>query len=128
MIDVIVFCLALNVYFEARSEPIEGQYAVAEVTITRAEVSGRSMCEEVFTDRQFSWANGANKNRPMVKNHKNSWTVAQAVALSVLTGRTRFSNGATHYHANYIRKPKWAKKLCECARIGRHIFYKSCKD
>ncbi len=127
MIDVIVFCLALNIYFEARSEPIEGQYAVAEVTIMRAEISGRSMCEEVFTDRQFSWHNGANKNRPKVVN-KNAWTVAQAVATSTLTGPTRFSNGATHYHANYIRKPKWAEKLCECARIGRHIFYKTCKE
>ena len=28
-------CLALNVYFEARSENIDGQLAVAEVTLNR---------------------------------------------------------------------------------------------
>ena len=27
-------CLAENVYFEARGEPLEGQYAIAEVTKT----------------------------------------------------------------------------------------------
>ena len=30
-----LFCLALNVYFEARSEDVVGQYAVAEVTLNR---------------------------------------------------------------------------------------------
>ena len=30
-----VLCLALNVYFEARSEPINSQFAVAEVTMNR---------------------------------------------------------------------------------------------
>src|SRR5436305_144660 len=28
-------CLAENIYFEARGEPLEGQYAVAEVTLNR---------------------------------------------------------------------------------------------
>ena len=28
-------CLALNIYFEARSEPIQGQIAIAEVTLNR---------------------------------------------------------------------------------------------
>ena len=30
-----LFCLALNVYFEARSEDLASQYAVAEVTLNR---------------------------------------------------------------------------------------------
>src|SRR5579885_1777609 len=30
-------CLAENVYFEARGEPLEGQFAVAEVTLNRTE-------------------------------------------------------------------------------------------
>src|SRR5881227_4294028 len=33
-------CLAQNVYFEARGEPVAGQYAVAEVTMNR-KASGR---------------------------------------------------------------------------------------
>src|SRR5882672_6919461 len=30
-----ITCLARNVYFEARGEPLQGQYAVAEVTMNR---------------------------------------------------------------------------------------------
>ena len=35
MIETALMCLALNIYFEARSEPIEGQIAIAEVTLNR---------------------------------------------------------------------------------------------
>ena len=43
-------CLALNVYFEARGEPLDGQYAVAEVTMNRV-ASGRypsTVCGVVY--------------------------------------------------------------------------------
>jgi spore germination cell wall hydrolase CwlJ-like protein len=30
-----IFCLALNVYFEARNEPAEGKVAVAQVVMNR---------------------------------------------------------------------------------------------
>src|SRR6266436_1391309 len=30
-------CLAENIYFEARAEPLKGQYAVAEVTVNRTQ-------------------------------------------------------------------------------------------
>ncbi|NIO43392.1 MAG: hypothetical protein GTO41_26515, partial [Burkholderiales bacterium] len=43
-------CLALNVYHEARGEPMAGQYAVAEVTMNR--VASRrypnTVCKVVF--------------------------------------------------------------------------------
>lgn len=64
MMEVMAFCLALNIYFEARNEPQSGQYAVAEVTLRRAAQTGRPVCNEVFTDAQFSWtarADGADR-------------------------------------------------------------------
>src|SRR5712691_9885631 len=47
-------CLARNVYFESRGEPLAGQYAVAEVTMNRT-VSGRypaTVCGVVY---QKNW-------------------------------------------------------------------------
>jgi spore germination cell wall hydrolase CwlJ-like protein len=36
------------------------------------------------------------------------------------------TDGATHYHADYVR-PTWAVELrCTC-RIGRHLFYRERK-
>jgi Cell Wall Hydrolase len=47
-------CLARNVYFEARGEPLAGQYAVAEVTLNRraSRLFPRTICEVVY---QKSW-------------------------------------------------------------------------
>src|SRR5919106_4678476 len=50
-------CLARNVYYEARGEPIAGQYAVAEVTMNR-KASPRypkTVCEVVYQKEAFSW-------------------------------------------------------------------------
>lgn len=122
MIDVILMCLAWNVYFEARGEPLAGQFGVAEVTITRAFNSGRNVCEEVFLDRQFSWNNG--DVRPKIHN-PYAWDMALFVAGASLEQRTSFTQGATHYHNGTV-SPKWAKKLCQTVRIGKHVFYKKC--
>jgi spore germination cell wall hydrolase CwlJ-like protein len=46
-------CLALNVYYEARGEPLAGKYAVAEVTMNRV-ASPRhpgTVCEVVYEKR-----------------------------------------------------------------------------
>ena len=51
-----LMCLAAAVFFESRSEPLEGQRAVAEVVMTRVE-SPRwpdEICAVVFQRKQFS--------------------------------------------------------------------------
>ena len=52
-----LMCLAAAVFFESRSEPLEGQRAVAEVVMTRVE-SPRwpdEICAVVFQHKQFSF-------------------------------------------------------------------------
>lgn len=120
--DILLFCLAMNVYFEARSEPLPGQYAVAEVTLRRAAVTSKPVCATVFEDAQFSWTRRADELK--VVNQK-SWAQAMNVARAVLVKPTNYSKGATHFHADYVR-PAWAKGLCMTVKIGRHIFYKEC--
>src|ERR1043166_782443 len=46
-------CLARNVYFEARGEPIAGQYAVAEVTMNRraSRRFANTVCEAVYAKK-----------------------------------------------------------------------------
>ena len=50
-------CLALNIYHEARSESMEGQIAVAQVTLNRVAHSEwpSTICEVVSEPKQFSW-------------------------------------------------------------------------
>jgi len=130
ILDVILMCLALNIYFEARSESLEGQYAVAEVTIRRASLINKNICEEVFTDRNYSWNN--DEPLPKVENQK-AWNISQQIAAASLTSPTHFSKGATHFHAikwkgRPFPKPRWAYKLCHTVTLGNHIFYKPCGD
>ena len=57
MIEMAITCLALNLYHEARGEPEIGQWAVAQVTMNRAEHDPAKVCDTVFKPRQFSWTN-----------------------------------------------------------------------
>jgi N-acetylmuramoyl-L-alanine amidase len=54
-IENALLCLALNVYHEARGETVEGQVAVAMVTMNRAGWDTRNVCPTVYKPRQFSW-------------------------------------------------------------------------
>lgn len=123
-------CLAEAVYFEARSEPEEGQAAVAQVVLNRA-TSGlypASICGVVYQNRthykacQFSFAC---EGKSLRVTEPDAWATARRIADDVLGGKTYVSDvgGATHYHAKYVR-PGWARRLVKMDVIGHHIFYK----
>jgi spore germination cell wall hydrolase CwlJ-like protein len=122
-------CLAEAVYFEARSEPEDGQAAVAQVVLNRVR-SGlypTSVCGVVYQNRhrkfacQFSFAC---EGKSLRITEADSWKTAVRVAREVTFGQTYNEDvgAATHYHANYVR-PFWAKRLKKMDVIGRHIFY-----
>jgi len=123
-------CLAEAIYFEARSEPEEGQAAVAQVVLNRAK-SGlypSSVCGVVYQNRhrhlacQFTFAC---EGKALRVTEPESWRTAVRIANEVTYGKTYLSDvgSSTHYHANYVR-PYWAKRLKKMDVIGRHIFYK----
>jgi spore germination cell wall hydrolase CwlJ-like protein len=115
-------CLARNVYYEARSETLLGQYAVAEVTMNRRGSLGypKTVCEVVYQKDAFSWTGMRNLAEPSGP----SWQRARKVAQDVYYGRrTMELQGATHYHATYV-KPDWSGERERIARIGRHVFYR----
>lgn len=125
--DLAVWCLALNVYHEAAYEPIEGRYAVAFVTMNRTVKRDKDVCGVVFEHKQFSWANNALDEKRKIKKEflpkGPKWEEAKQVARRVLNFEVRdFTGGADHYHADYIRPPKWAKSMVPLSKIGRHQF------
>lgn len=121
-----VTCLALNIYFEARGEPLAGQWAVAFVTLNRAKWRVENVCAEVRAKGQFSWVHGG-ITRQMVSAaaaDRSNFIQAEKVAALALTVHTAdFTHGATHYHASRVL-PDWSSKLEKVAVIGNHIFYK----
>jgi spore germination cell wall hydrolase CwlJ-like protein len=117
-----IACLARNIYFEARGEPLAGQYAVAEVTMNRVALAPppRTVCSVVYQKSAFSWTDLAALPEP----DGEAWERAQQVAEAVYYGRHEPRlEGALFYHADYV-KPEWAKEKRRVARIGSHIFYR----
>jgi N-acetylmuramoyl-L-alanine amidase len=125
-------CLAENVYFEARGEPLEGQYAVAEVTLNRTQAQNfpHTICAVVHETRwdpsrrrlvaDFSWTElGA-----LSPDEGPAWKQAVAVATAEYDDlREPVVPGALFYHSTSIR-PAWSRTRKVVATIGNHIFYR----
>jgi len=130
MLSAALMCLALNVYHEARSEPVVGQYAVAHVTINRVQSNRwpNDVCKVVKQGYhkgrhrcQFSWYCDGKSDKPY---EELAWAKSLIVADNVLSGKILdITYGATHYHARYVR-PYWSKKLLKTVAYGSHKFYK----
>ncbi len=125
-------CLAEAIYFEARSEPIRSQLAVAQVVVNRLKNPAYpdTVCGVVYQNRnhrnacQFSFA--CDGIRDVVRD-QIAWQTAQELARAVLDGEAIWVDevgSATHYHANYVR-PAWAGQMQRTAQIGLHVFYRT---
>src|SRR4051812_23345475 len=97
-------CLALNVYHEARNQPLEGQLAVAHVTLNRLDESrtASSVCEVVFKGRDFSWTADPEKLTSSPSDAA-SWSVAKWVARMAVAKRDADPvRGSTYFHATSV--------------------------
>jgi spore germination cell wall hydrolase CwlJ-like protein len=134
-------CLAKNIFYEAGSEPLNGQAAVARVVMNRiAHGFGKNPCAVVYqtthVDKlvddevqkvklcQFSWVcegkGDPNKNSTKYKQ-------AEQVAYDVLAYdayKDVIPKSALFFH-NLSVDPLWPYK--QVAKIGNHIFYSKAK-
>ena len=146
-----LYCLAQNIYFEAKSEPLAGQYAVADVVLNRVNDTRypNTICEvvregpikeswktkqdttlsddeRIYYPRknrcQFSWYCDGKSD---TIRDSDAWRMAQIIAYKIVyADKMRgITEGATHYHADYV-SPKWASKIQLVGSISTHIFYR----
>ncbi len=123
-------CLAKAIYFEARSESMQGKLAVAKVILNRVRDPRfpNSVCGVVYQGAerrnscQFSFACDGKPDYP---TNRRQWAVARRLAAKALRGRIRMPRleGVAFYHADYVR-PTWASMMRPVVKIGRHIFYR----
>lgn len=129
-------CLALNIYHEARGEPLDGRIAVATVTMNRviSDKFPNDLCRVVFQRRlnrehgfyvgQFSWTQDHLSDTP---TEDAAWADALNLARNVY--ENNLSNhdvkDALFYHATYISSPGWARRMHKITTIGQHVFYRN---
>ena len=131
-------CMSKNIYFEAALESTAGKLAVAQVTMNRVKSTNypNTVCAVItqgkhyasghpVRDRcQFSWYCDGKGDEP---KEGKLWRSAYDLAKYVILWQEDLpdiTDGATHYHANYIDRPSWTKRKKITASIDQHIFYK----
>ncbi|KZL14116.1 cell wall hydrolase [Pseudovibrio sp. Ad26] len=124
-------CLAEAIYFEARSEPRDGQIAVAQVVLNRLKNPAypNTVCGVVYQNKgmknacQFSFACDGIPERV---TEAGPWAKAKKIAQQIVKGEVSIPavDASTHYHATYVH-PNWAPTMQRKKRIGKHIFYKT---
>lgn len=123
-------CLANAVYFEARSENVRGQIAVAQVVMNRT-FSGfypNTVCGVVYQNAhrhlscQFTFACDGIRD---VVTEPEQWERAKKIARETLDGRLWLKEvgKSTHYHAYYVR-PSWVREMRKLHKVGAHTFYR----
>ena len=129
--------MAANIYHEAKNQSMLGQFAVAQVVMNRVEDSRfpDTICEVVkqgLTYRngkvvigkcQFSWYCDGKSDEPNRDSKAWSNAIRHASIIMTETINIDVTDGATHYHASYVR-PAWAKTKKRTTRIDKHIFYR----
>lgn len=115
-------CLAIAIYYEAKSESLEGQLTVADVIQNRAR-SGRfpaSICGVVKQRGQFSFVRGG--RLPAVPRGSKQWRTAVAIAhIATQDLADGSAPRALFFHARHA-SPNW--KLTRVASVGNHVFYR----
>jgi spore germination cell wall hydrolase CwlJ-like protein len=123
-------CLTAAIYYEARSEPEDGQRAVAQVVLNRVRHPAfpSTVCGVVFqghersTGCQFSFTCDGSMAR--ARRSPMAWIRARQIAAEALNGYVYAPVGnATHYHTLAVH-PYWASHLQKSAIVGAHIFYR----
>jgi spore germination cell wall hydrolase CwlJ-like protein len=121
-------CLALALYWEAKTEGPDGMLAVASVVLNRVAHPAfpSSVCAVVTQGGerppcQFSWWCDGKSDRP---TDPQAWSLARRLARAALAeappDRTK---GALFFHNTSIATP-WLRKRQRTAQIGRHVFYR----
>jgi spore germination cell wall hydrolase CwlJ-like protein len=115
-------CLAGAIYFESKSESLQGQLAVGHVIANRA-ASGRfpsSYCGVVYQRSQFSFVRG--RSMPYIPRASQDWRDAVAIAKIVDHQLHPSPVGkALFFHARRV-SPGW--RLTRVGTLGNHVFYR----
>ena len=138
-------CLAENVYHESRNQGTAGWSAVISVTLNRVKDKRfpNTICEVVKQGPtreswkkngtyypikhkcQFSWYCDGDKDVVHEKDAKIYKDIYNLSYVSLIKGIRilDITDGATHYHADYV-SPEWAQTKTKTVEIGDHIFYR----
>ena len=138
------FCLAQNVYHEAKGENLAGKSAVAHVTLNRVAhkkypnticgvieegpiskwwLKEKGKIVPIKNRCQFSWFCDGKSDEPKEKKVFSKMLDFSKSLVYDDIQIVDFTEGATHYHADYVY-PAWRKTKTKTVEVADHIFYR----
>lgn len=117
---------ALCAWREARGEGRDGIRAVIHVIANRATKQKRSWAQIVYAPLQFSSMTYGHDPQLTVipKEPDPNFVDCFDIADSIFGGNDfDLTQGATHYFADSIPMPEWAKAMKFTVKLGHHSFY-----
>lgn len=140
------YCMAQNVYYEARGESLKGKQAVGNVVLNRVKHKKypNTICGVVYEARkwegkiirdmcQFAWYCDGLKDDPQLYYKRNNkviapnmrdWITSVQVAMK-LRERVWYldpTRGATHYYNHNISTPSWSTVYPVTLVVENHTF------
>lgn len=138
-----VECLARNIYWEARTEPLDAKVKVGLITLARVADPEWSdtICNVVFKNNQFSWT----RNAELVLRHEpkdaKNWRISLKVARGLYEqsrllmpprwGCVRYYKRADNEGVSHSAREWFEKNLTRVGGFGKHAAYapkRGCKN
>lgn len=133
MLESSLICLAMNIYHEARGEPLVGRIAVAQVVMNRVKSPQfpNTICDVVKQGKYYNnhpiryqcqftwWCDGKSDKITSNEDWQKALSVAESVALLDIPDVTENS---LYYHTTKVN-PYWADHYQKVVQIQNHIFY-----
>ena len=116
------YMLALNMYREARGESLQGQLAVAEVTLNRVKHKSfpSTICSVISQKNQFTWYAKQGISNPNTKKFKEMLSLSRAI----LSNKVQLPKTGALYFVNSSTRPSFLRNKKHVADIDNHSFYK----
>lgn len=117
MLSSAALCLAMNIYHEARGEPMLGKQLVADSVLNRVQRKQwpNTVCEVVFQKHQYSWT-----EYDLPHDDKKAFNESMLIAQLALNNGVQ--SCVDHYHNDTVQ-PYWASAYEVHSTVGGHTFY-----
>ena len=144
------YCMAQNVYYEARGESLKGKQAVGNVVLNRVNHKKypNTVCGVVYEAKlwngkvirdmcQFAWYCDGVKDEPqlyykaqprsgkVIEPNMRDWVTSVQVAIKLMERNVWYrdpTKGATHYYNHNISTPSWSTVYPVTIVVENHTF------